>query len=158
MIHTSKQWTPPRTPTSPLAPVHLDSSHWHDSPSADTNIWPSLSTRLIRNPPGFPAAPPANRVRRSSWTICSSGRLKAAVLPLPVSAATMTSPPPRMSGMASSCIADNESRALSVAVAVGRINQLRSGSSGLHESGTLPAASYCALEDGGGDAQGLSIE
>ena len=40
---------------------------------------------------------------RVSWTSCRIGRAKAPVLPLPVSAAAMTSPPPRMRGMLSDC-------------------------------------------------------
>ncbi len=40
---------------------------------------------------------------RVSWTSCRIGRAKAPVLPLPVSAAAMTSPPPRIRGMLSDC-------------------------------------------------------
>ncbi len=38
-----------------------------------------------------------------SCTTCKIGTAKAPVLPLPVSAATITSPPPRISGTASAC-------------------------------------------------------
>lgn len=42
---------------------------------------------------------PSCRLRIDSWTTCKMGNPKAPVLPLPVSAAASTSPPPRIKGM-----------------------------------------------------------
>ena len=47
--------------------------------------------------------PPFSRSATVSCTTCRMGKAKAPVLPLPVSAATITSPPPRMRGIDSDC-------------------------------------------------------
>ena len=89
-------------------------SHEHRSPSALTVSSPSRSapTPQIACSAGASCCHPFHLwlCRRElllaaapSWQICSTGSAKAPVLPLPVSAAAITSPPPRINGTASCC-------------------------------------------------------
>ena len=126
---------PEVTPTEALPPAHDRGSRaCVRNPSGDTANASDRSDALIAtfaavvvvDPPSpetssreVPERLVATRAtaafRRLSCTICSTGTPNAPVLPLPVSAATSTSPPPRISGVASACTAVGRSQPASSA-------------------------------------------
>mmetsp|Transcript_19073 Transcript_19073/g.43315 ORF Transcript_19073/g.43315 Transcript_19073/m.43315 type:complete len:201 (+) Transcript_19073:2088-2690(+) len=100
---TSNMYLPFRTENEPRTPPHLlSSSLLHSRPSPVTRTNASLSFGLSSH---LVLEPVLSRIwhlpRSCSWTICMQGSPKAPVLPLPVSDATSTSPPVRISGTAS---------------------------------------------------------
>mmetsp|Transcript_82469 Transcript_82469/g.212467 ORF Transcript_82469/g.212467 Transcript_82469/m.212467 type:complete len:221 (-) Transcript_82469:7-669(-) len=138
---TSNMYLPCMTSRVARMPFHrCPSSLLHSKPSSVTRTNMSLSLRLSSHLRLDAAAfLTVHLPRNVSCTICRHGKPKAPVLPLPVSAAARTSPPPRISGTASACTGVGNSQSSS-SMAWMISGQMPSSSKALMGAGSPTAA------------------